>query len=280
MWWFLPFSSTSACDSILSLWDAPSPAGQVRACSSPSLHEVRRKIIRNHYLLYGSLPRSLGQRPYFALSKVHFLLFGCRRHRDCSHCYWDKTWWAKYCLDKLLACHALMEVLCWDYQAKTAHRDFHLSLTASLTCCVTLAKLLVTWLAEALVQIRSLCFNCPQEKKASTAWTSARHKALLLPRPARCTRRQMHLYRAAAPVPSPSSHASLHHLCWQMPFTPGLRRGRHSVRTANLYSSFQTNFCSLLKVFSSLPLNSNSSIFSAPGLQSFTNCLFGKDLRR
>lgn len=125
LWWFLPFCSTSACNSTLSLWDAPSPAKQVRACSSPSsLHEVRRKIICNHYLLYSSLPRSLGQRPYFALSKVHFLLFGCTGHTDCPHCYWDKNYWAKYCWDKSPACHALLEVLCWDHQAKAGTQRF------------------------------------------------------------------------------------------------------------------------------------------------------------
>jgi len=121
------------------------------------------------------------------------------------------------CLDKSLACHALMEVLCWKHRAKAPpHRDFHPSLTASLPRCMTLAKSLVAWLAAAPASWKS----GQRAPRASAAPRKRKQMLLLLclnicqaqssivPKagPAgvapggRCTSAW-----AAAPTPSPSS---------------------------------------------------------------------------
>lgn len=104
-----------------------------------------------------------------------------------------------------------MEVLGWDHQAKAATQRFP-SISDS-TCCMTLAKLLVTRLAEApdtLLQIRSvhpLCSTAPRKRKQTLPEHLPGTKLHCSPgQPdgvapgGRCTST-----RAAAPTPSPSS---------------------------------------------------------------------------
>ena len=85
----LPLHATPASDFILSLRDALPPAEQlIRGAFLPPVPpEVRSRTVHNHYLLYDSVPRPRGQRPYFARSEVRLLLFACRRRTDCSSRY-------------------------------------------------------------------------------------------------------------------------------------------------------------------------------------------------
>lgn len=108
-----------------------------------------------------------------------------------------------------------MEVVCWDHQAKAPTQRFPSisdSITHSLHDLGQIACSL-TCRSISLLEIRSvhsLCFNCPQEKKANTASPLPEHLpgtklycSENWPRWHR-TGRQMDLYAGSAPMPSPS----------------------------------------------------------------------------
>lgn len=170
-----------------------------------------------------------------------------------------------------------MEVLCWDHQAKASTQRLpsisdtitHLlhdlgQIACNLTCRRTRHPFANQVSALPVFQLPSgkESKHCLEHLPGTKLYCSPGQPRW------HCTRRQMHLCMGSSPDAEslqPTRPNTI--VCWQMPFTSGLRWGRHSVRTANLCSSFQINFCSLLKVFVSLPLNSNSSVFSSPGPQ-------------
>lgn len=252
---------------ILSLWDSPSPAKQHIRWELAPVPLSRKSGERSHLTITYCLIQY--QDPWvkdLIMFRVRYTLRSLGvEDTDCSHCCRDKTW-AKYCLDKSLACHALMEVLCWEHQAKAPTLRFpsisdsitHLLHDLGQTACnvtcrstrhpcanqVTVFQLpsgkeskrcLSIWQAQSSIVPQASPMALHQEADAPLRWQQPRRRV-------------------------PPAHESQHHHLLTDAF-----HARHSVRTANLCSSFRTNFCSLLKVFVSLPLNSNSSLFSAPG---------------
>lgn len=179
-----------------------------------------------------------------------------------------------------------MEVLRWDQQAKASTQRFPSIFNSTTHSLHDLGQITcsLVYRSTSLLEIRSVHSLCPQKRKeillllCPNIWQAQSSIVSKAGSDGLTLRGRCNLYTGRSPDAEsfqPTHPNAIIH--WQMPFTPDLRWGRNPVWTTSLCSSFWNNLCSLLRKFVSPPLNSNSSIYSAPGHQYLTICLLVKD---